>query len=41
MHHAYMHTFVNTLATKIVENHEGNAMITMKKINLQVNNGRI
>lgn len=41
IHHAYMHTFANTLATKIVENHEGNAMITMKKINLQVNNRRI
>ena len=27
IHHAYMHTFSNSMAVKIVENHLGNAMI--------------
>ncbi len=27
IHHTYMHTFSNSVAAKIVENHEGNAMI--------------
>lgn len=27
IHHAYMHTFSNSAAVKIVENHDGNAMI--------------
>lgn len=40
IHHTYMHTFANTLATKIVENHNGNAMITVKKINMVQNNRR-
>lgn len=30
VHHSFMHTFANSLAIKIVENHQGGAMMSMR-----------
>ena len=35
IHHTYMHTFSNSVAAKIVENHEGNAMIVNMPVPVQ------
>jgi hypothetical protein len=32
VHHAYMHTFAQTAATKIIENHQGGAVMILAKI---------
>lgn len=32
IHHAYMHTFASSQAIKIVENHKGNAIVTMASV---------
>ena len=37
IHHAYMHTFASSLAVKIVENHEGKAMIIQQQVKQVVN----
>jgi hypothetical protein len=30
VHHAFMHTFASTSATKIIENHDGQAMVILQ-----------